>query len=89
MSAEVECMHLESIVTGEANTPGCEECEQAGESWTHLRRCTTCGHVGCCDSSRRKHATRHYRATGHPIMQSHEPGESWYWCYPDRRIVEL
>ena len=82
------CTHLESIVTDEASTSGCEECEQTGESWTHLRRCATCGHVGCCDSSRKKHATRHYRATGHPIMQSHEPGEAWYWCYPDKKVVE-
>jgi hypothetical protein len=60
---------------------GCVECEAAGGWWVHLRRCATCGHVGCCDSSPEQHATAHFRATGHPAVQSFEPGEDWFWDY--------
>jgi CPA2 family monovalent cation:H+ antiporter-2 len=55
-----------------------------GERWVQLRMCLKCGHVGCCDSSKNKHATAHFRATGHPVMRSIQPGESWKWCYVDR-----
>jgi uncharacterized UBP type Zn finger protein len=78
------CTHLDSVRTNRPNTRGCEECLKTGDSWVHLRLCRSCGHVGCCDDSRNKHATRHYRATGHPIMSSLEPGEDWSWCYVDR-----
>ena len=61
--------------------PGCVECEQSGGWWYHLRRCATCGHVGCCDTSPSQHATAHWRTTGHPIVRSYEPGESWFWDY--------
>lgn len=82
------CTHLSQIRHVEARTPGgCEECLEAGETWVELRVCKTCGHVGCCDSSPRKHATRHYRATGHPIIQSFEPGQDWRWCYVDRVMI--
>ncbi len=60
---------------------GCVECEAAGGWWVHLRRCAECGHVGCCDDSLSKHATAHWRETGHPIIQSFEPGEDWFWDY--------
>lgn len=60
---------------------GCDECEASGGWWVHLRRCAACGHIGCCDSSPGQHATAHFRSTGHPIMQSFEPGESWMWDY--------
>ena len=60
---------------------GCAECDQSGGWWFHLRRCATCGHVGCCDSSPSQHATGHWRATGHPIVRSFEPGENWFWDY--------
>ena len=67
-----------------ANTPdGCEECLIEGTRWVHLRLCLTCGHVGCCDSSVRKHATAHYHGTEHAVMRSIEPGEAWRWCYVD------
>lgn len=60
----------------------CEECTQLGEHhWAHLRMCLTCGHIGCCDSSPRRHATAHFEETGHPVMRSAEPGEVWRWCY--------
>jgi uncharacterized UBP type Zn finger protein len=49
----------------------------------HLRLCLSCGHVGCCDSSQNKHATKHFRATGHPLIRSFQPGEDWRWCYLD------
>lgn len=60
---------------------GCVECEQTDSWWVHLRRCAECGHVGCCDDSLNKHATAHWRATGHPVIRSFEPGESWFWNY--------
>lgn len=65
--------------------PGCVECDAMGSWWIHLRRCAACGHVGCCDDSLHKHATAHWRATGHPIMQSFEPGEDWFWDYRTQR----
>lgn len=60
---------------------GCQECETAAGWWVHLRRCAACGHVGCCDTSPSQHATAHHRATGHPFIQSFEPGEDWFWDY--------
>ena len=66
----------------EPNTPGkCLECVRDGTSWVHLRTCLECGHVGCCDSSPQRHATAHFRETGHRVMQSAETGESWRWCF--------
>ncbi len=75
-----ECLRPES---GE-----CLECVAEGTAPVHLRECLTCGHVACCDSSVGRHATRHYEATGHPVMRSFEPGESWRWCYVDELISE-
>ncbi len=66
-----------------ARTAGCAECLDAGTSWSHLRICLTCGHVGCCDSSPHKHATRHFQDTGHAVMQTFETRETWGWCYRD------
>ncbi|MFC8244241.1 UBP-type zinc finger domain-containing protein [Streptomyces chartreusis] len=67
---------------------GCTECDEAGGWWFHLRRCAQCGHVGCCDSSPAKHATAHFRDTGHPLVQSFEPGEAWYWNYDTNEMFE-
>ena len=67
---------------------GCLECESTGGWWFHLRRCAGCGHVGCCDSSPNQHASAHAASTGHPVVQSFEPGESWFWSYPDEAYVE-
>ncbi|MFV0461757.1 MAG: UBP-type zinc finger domain-containing protein [Nostocoides sp.] len=61
--------------------PGCVECAESGGWWFHLRRCTACGHIGCCDSSPSRHATAHFHATGHPIMRSYEPDEAWFFDY--------
>ncbi|MGW7672701.1 UBP-type zinc finger domain-containing protein [Streptomyces sp. NPDC054775] len=60
---------------------GCVECDETGGWWFHLRRCAQCGHVGCCDDSPSQHATLHWQATGHDVVQSFEPGESWFWNY--------
>jgi len=81
------CGHLDRIREVTASADGCEDCVRMGGKWVHLRLCMTCGHVGCCDSSPHKHATAHFRSTGHPIIKSFEPGENWGWCYPDE--VEL
>ena len=83
------CTHLDQITTTDASGDGCVECLATGGHWVHLRRCTSCGHVGCCDSSPGTHATVHNRETGHPLMQSFEPGEDWYWCYIDEVAFEL
>jgi CPA2 family monovalent cation:H+ antiporter-2 len=81
------CTHTAetTIVTPDAR--GCSECIALGDSWVHLRICMTCGHVACCDSSKNKHASQHHRATTHPIIRSFQPGETWAWCYADRRML--
>ena len=81
------CEHLNMIQDVTPGTAGCEECLQTGDRWVHLRLCLTCGHVGCCDNSKNKHATQHFHGTGHPIIQSFERGEDWRWCYIDRQEV--
>jgi uncharacterized UBP type Zn finger protein len=82
------CEHLETTDNAPPNTNGCEECLRTGDEWVHLRRCIHCGHVGCCDSSPNRHATKHYRTTRHPVVQSFEPGERWRWCFVDEVGVE-
>ncbi|MFG2307285.1 UBP-type zinc finger domain-containing protein [Streptomyces sp. NPDC048566] len=79
------CSHLEQPApgTGLPGAAGCAECAARGTTWVHLRACLTCGHVGCCDSSRGQHATAHHERTGHPVARSAEPGEDWAWCYAD------
>jgi uncharacterized UBP type Zn finger protein len=84
----VACEHRDQIRDVEPSTrEGCEDCLRTGGEWVHLRLCLSCGHVGCCDSSPNRHATRHAEETAHPIVQSFEPGESWRWCYVDEAIV--
>lgn len=83
------CSHLGSIAAVEPSTrDGCEDCLAVGSSWVHLRLCHTCGHVGCCDSSPNRHATAHFHATDHPVIQSFEPGERWAWCYVDEEAIQ-
>ena len=72
----MRCSHLDFVRTDQPRTNGCEECLKLGDTWVHLRLCRTCGHVGCCDSSKNRHATKHFQATGHPIITSLEPGEN-------------
>ena len=80
------CTHLDHVLlTALPDTvDGCAECLEGGTPWCHLRICLECGHVGCCDSSPRQHASAHARETGHPIIRSVQPGEDWSWCYPDQ-----
>ncbi len=82
------CAHLKEIKSVHPNSKGCEECLKMGDSWVHLRLCLSCGHVGCCDSSKNKHATKHFHSTRHPIMRSLEAGEHWGWCYVDQVMLE-
>ena len=82
------CTRLAQIRKVKAKTKGCEECLKLGDHWVHLRLCLTCGHVGCCDSSKNRHATKHFHATKHPVIRSHEPGENWMWCYVDEVMLE-
>jgi MFS family permease len=81
--ARMSCAHLELVRDVSPRTLGCEECLHTGAEWVHLRLCLSCGHVGCCDSSRHRHATAHFWATNHPIVQSLEANENWRWCYLD------
>jgi uncharacterized UBP type Zn finger protein len=82
------CEHLKEIREVKPSADGCEECLKTGSWWVHLRLCLTCGHVGCCDNSPNRHATKHYRSTSHPMIQSFEPGESWGYCYADDLFYE-
>ena len=83
----VACTHLDQIeVAPPESVEGCEECLKAGDRWVHLRLCLTCGHVGCCDSSPNRHATKHHAASGHPIVRSAQPGEDWCFCYEDEAM---
>jgi uncharacterized UBP type Zn finger protein len=84
-----QCRHLDFVQTNRPRSRGCEECLKLGDTWVHLRLCRACGHVGCCDDSKNRHATKHYDATRHPIMTSIEPGEHWSWCYIDGLVMEL
>ncbi|MGH9509507.1 MAG: UBP-type zinc finger domain-containing protein [Terriglobales bacterium] len=81
------CQHLDQVKFTSTEMHGCEACLKMGDRWVHLRLCLICGQVGCCDSSKNKHATRHFRETGHPVVRSIEPGESWVWCHADDMIA--
>jgi uncharacterized UBP type Zn finger protein len=84
-----QCQHLDQVRNVVPGTPqGCEECLAMGSKWVHLRLCLSCGHVGCCDNSVNRHATKHYHSTKHPIIRSFEPNEDWGWCYPDELFIE-
>ncbi len=88
------CTHLDTVArtAPEPSAEGCEDCLRIGPEarWVHLRFCVACGHVGCCDSSPNKHATAHWHARpDHPLIRSFEPGEDWWWCYPDELLFEV
>jgi len=85
----MSCHHFEHLKPVTPSNNGCKECLETGDSWVHLRECLNCGHVGCCDSSKNKHATKHFHATKHPVMRSFEPGENWGFCYVDEVTVEF
>lgn len=89
----MSCHHFDSIEVEDsasaAYRKGCAECLALGDEWVHLRECLVCGHVGCCDSSKNKHATKHFHSSAHAVIRSVEPGEQWGWCYVDEVMVEL
>ena len=81
------CGHRSMIYKVTPSATGCEECLKIGSEWVHLRICLTCGHVGCCDNSPNKHASRHFKETEHPIIQPLDSDEEWRWCYIDKEFV--
>ena len=83
------CSHADTIRDVTPSARGCEECLKIGSIWVHLRLCRTCGHVGCCDDSPNRHATTHFHATGHPIIEGYDPPEGWGWCYIDETLLDL
>jgi uncharacterized UBP type Zn finger protein len=88
MSNDNICTHIQEVNQNiQGNTKGCEECEKIGSDWVHLRLCLTCGHVGCCDSSPNKHATKHFHKVHHPVIKSYESGENWEWCFVDNIML--
>ena len=82
------CTHIDQVKDMTSSSNGCEDCLKTGDSRVHLRLCTISGHVGCCDSSKNKHATRHFQSTKHPIIKSLEAGEDWGWCYLDQVFLD-
>ena len=83
------CAHIASVTqVTPAKQHQCDECVKTGSHWVHLRTCQECGGTHCCDSSPNRHATRHAKASGHPVIASAEPGERWLYCYPDDAFAE-
>jgi uncharacterized UBP type Zn finger protein len=84
------CTHADHVRITQlpASVDGCSDCLAIGSLWLHLRICLECGHVGCCDDSPNKHATKHFGQTQHPLIQSFEPGEDWGWCFIDQVLLE-
>ena len=84
------CHHIDQLTHDvKPSGNGCVECLKSGDAWLHLRLCEVCGHVGCCDESKNKHATKHFHATGHALMKSFEPAEDWGWCFIDEVYFEV
>ena len=82
------CSHREHIRPVAPVADGCQKCLELGEPWLHLRLCTQCGHVGCCDNSKNRHATQHFHDTRHPVVRSFEPGATWLYCYVDELFMD-
>jgi uncharacterized UBP type Zn finger protein len=80
------CSHLDQVKFTSTTVHVCGECVKMGDKWLHLRLCLICGHVGCCDSSKNKHASKHFHSVGHPLIRSIEPGERWMWCFLDQLV---
>jgi hypothetical protein len=87
------CSHLAPVLERHGAVKpsghGCVECLKTHGVWVHLRLCMACGHVGCCDNSPGRHATKHSHTTHHPVIRSFEPGEDWGYCYPDELFLEV
>jgi Zn-finger in ubiquitin-hydrolases and other protein len=89
VSIKEGCSHLRALTQVKVgNEHVCEDCVKIGARWVHLRTCQTCGGTRCCDSSPNQHASKHARASGHPVVVSAEPGERWIYCYPDDAMVD-
>ncbi len=89
MSPSDPCPHIGAIKTvTQPKRRECDECVKAGSAWVHLRTCQECGVTRCCDSSPNRHATKHARASQHPVIASAESGERWLYCYPDDAFAE-
>ena len=89
MKLEGACEHIQGVAkVNKAQRRECEECVKMGGKWVHLRTCQTCGSTRCCDSSPNRHASGHARSSGHPVICSAEPGETWLYCYPDDAFFE-
>jgi len=86
------CKHIDQIKEDiEPKTPdGCEECLKTGDDWVHLRKCMTCGHIGCCNSSKNKHAQKHFEETKHPVIENFSlyADGPWRWCYVDEVYLD-
>ncbi len=82
-----KCTHQNQIKNVKPSADGCEDCQKTGDTWVNLRMCLICGHVGCCNDSKNKHATKHYLATQHPLMKSVTPGEDFTWCFIDEVMI--
>jgi hypothetical protein len=87
-SSQSSCLHFSQIEELKSGLRVCEECMKIGSSWVHLRTCQECGVTLCCDNSPNRHATKHAKATQHPVIASAEPGERWLFCYPDNEFAE-
>jgi uncharacterized UBP type Zn finger protein len=85
---EKACEHIHQVQNVQPGAQGCEECLKSGDRWVNLRMCLICGHVGCCDSSKNRHATRHYNNTRHPLVRSFLSEDHWVWCYIDQQLME-
>ena len=83
------CAHTDDLRVVTPSALGCEECLKTGDTWVHLRLCRRCGHVGCCDESPNRHATKHFTATRHAIIEGYDPPEGWGWCYVDEIFLDL
>ncbi|HEX6303863.1 MAG TPA: UBP-type zinc finger domain-containing protein [Anaerolineales bacterium] len=84
-----DCTHGDQVRDVTPNSDGCEECLVTGDTWIHLRLCMNCGHVGCCNDSKNRHASKHFETTGHPIAKPLEEGEDWLWCFADEVMLPL
>jgi len=83
------CAHIDAITSvKQPKRQECEDCVKIGATWVHLRTCQACGGTWCCDDSPNRHATKHERATAHPVIASGEPGERWLYCYPYDAFAE-
>ena len=83
-----KCKHFKDLKKVKPTAEGCVDCLKTGDNWVHLRLCLICANVGCCDNSKNKHATKHFKSTKHPLIKSLEPGDEWIWCYTDKLFLE-